>query len=106
VACGARPETFAGLSGLGDLVLTCFSRLSRNRGFGESVGHGRPVAEVLAESVSAVEGHPTARSAWALARRLGVDAPILAEVYAMLHEGKDVRRAVHDLLSRDSKAED
>lgn len=106
VACGARPETFAGLSGLGDLVLTCFSKLSRNRGFGESVGHGRPVAEVLAESVSAVEGHPTARSAWALARRLGVDAPILAEVYAMLHEGKDVRRAVHDLLSRDSKAED
>jgi len=106
VACGARAGTFAGLGGLGDLVLTCFSKLSRNRGFGESVGHGRPVAEVLAESVSAVEGYPTSRSAWALARRLGVEAPIFAEVYAMLHEGKDVRRAVHDLLSRDSKAED
>ncbi|MBM3850382.1 MAG: NAD(P)-dependent glycerol-3-phosphate dehydrogenase [Verrucomicrobia bacterium] len=106
VACGARAGTFAGLGGLGDLVLTCFSKLSRNRGFGESVGHGRPVAEVLAESVSAVEGYPTSRSAWALAQRLGVEAPIFAEVYAMLHEGKDVRRAVHDLLSRDSKAED
>lgn len=106
VACGARAETFSGLSGLGDLVLTCFSKLSRNRGFGESLGRGRPVAEVLAESVSAVEGYPTAKSAWALACRLGVEAPILAEVHAMLHEGKDVRRAVQDLLSRDSKAED
>lgn len=106
VACGARAETFAGLSGLGDLVLTCFSKLSRNRGFGENVGRGRPVAEILAGSVSAVEGYPTAKSAWALARRLGVDAPITSEVHAMLYEGKDVRQAVHDLLSRDSKVED
>ncbi|MFM8878315.1 MAG: NAD(P)H-dependent glycerol-3-phosphate dehydrogenase [Verrucomicrobiota bacterium] len=106
VACGARAETFSGLSGLGDLVLTCFSRQSRNRGFGEQVGRGRPVAEVLATSDSAVEGYPTARSAWALSQRLGVDAPIIAEVHAMLYEGKDVRQAVHDLLSRDSKAED
>jgi glycerol-3-phosphate dehydrogenase (NAD(P)+) len=106
VACGARGETFSGLSGLGDLVLTCFSKLSRNRGFGENVGRGRPVAEVLAASASAVEGYPTALSAWALARRLQVDAPITAEVHAMLYEGKDVRRAVQDLLSRDSKAED
>lgn len=106
VACGARGETFSGLSGLGDLVLTCFSKLSRNRGFGENVGRGRPVAEVLAASASAVEGYPTAQSAWALACRLKVDAPITAEVHAMLYEGKDVRRAVQDLLSRDSKAED
>jgi glycerol-3-phosphate dehydrogenase (NAD(P)+) len=106
VARGARAETFSGLSGLGDLVLTCFSRQSRNRGFGEHVGRGRPVAEALAASESAVEGYPTARSAWALARRLRVDAPIIAEVHAMLYEGKDVRQAVQDLLSRDSKAED
>ena len=106
VACGARAETFAGLSGLGDLVLTCFSKLSRNRGFGENVGRGRPVAEILAGSVSAVEGYPTAQSALALARRLQVDAPITSEVHAMLYEGKDVKSAVHDLLSRDSKAED
>lgn len=106
VACGARAETFSGLSGLGDLVLTCFSKLSRNRGFGEKVGRGQTVAEVLAASASAVEGYPTAQSAWALSRRLNVDAPITAEVHAMLYEGKDVRRAVQDLLSRDSKAED
>jgi glycerol-3-phosphate dehydrogenase (NAD(P)+) len=106
VACGAQAETFAGLSGLGDLVLTCFSRLSRNRGFGESLGLGSPVTEVLASSASAVEGYPTAKSAWALAQRLQVDAPITSEVHAMLYEGKDVRQAVHDLLSRDSKAED
>lgn len=106
VACGARADTFAGLSGLGDLVLTCFSKLSRNRGFGEKVGRGGSVAEILAGSVSAVEGYPTTQSAWALARRMQVDAPITSEVYAMLYEGKDVRQAVHDLLSRDSKVED
>jgi glycerol-3-phosphate dehydrogenase (NAD(P)+) len=106
VACGARADTFAGLSGLGDLVLTCFSKLSRNRGFGEKVGRGGSVAEILAGSVSAVEGYPTTQSAWALARRLNVDAPITSEVYAMLYEGKNVRQAVHDLLSRDSKVED
>jgi glycerol-3-phosphate dehydrogenase (NAD(P)+) len=106
VACGARADTFAGLSGLGDLVLTCFSKLSRNRGFGEKVGRGGSVAEILAGSVSAVEGYPTTQSAWALARRMQVDAPITSEVYAMLYEGKNVRQAVHDLLSRDSKVED
>jgi glycerol-3-phosphate dehydrogenase (NAD(P)+) len=106
VACGARADTFAGLSGLGDLVLTCFSKLSRNRGFGEKVGRGGSVVEILAGSVSAVEGYPTTQSAWALARRMQVDAPITSEVYAMLYEGKNVRQAVHDLLSRDSKVED
>jgi glycerol-3-phosphate dehydrogenase (NAD(P)+) len=106
IACGARPETFAGLSGLGDLTVTCFSRLSRNRSFGELIGRGQSVRSLLAQSRSAIEGHPTARSALALANRLGVPAPITREVYAMLYEDKDPRRAVHDLLSRDSKAED
>jgi glycerol-3-phosphate dehydrogenase (NAD(P)+) len=106
VACGARAETFSGLGGLGDLVVTCFSRLSRNRGFGEKIGRGGDVAEILAGTVSAVEGHPTARSAHELAVRLGVDAPITGEVHAMLYKGKNVKQAVHDVLSRDSKAED
>lgn len=106
VACGARPETFSGLGGLGDLVVTCFSRLSRNRGFGEKIGRGGNAAEILANTVSAVEGYPTARSAYELSRKLGVEAPIIAEVYAMLYEGKNVKQALHDLLSRDSKAED
>jgi len=106
IACGARPETFAGLSGLGDLTVTCFSRLSRNRTFGERIGRGESVRTLLAQTRSAIEGHPTARSALALADRLGVPAPITREVHAMLYEDKDPRRAVHDLLSRDSKAED
>lgn len=106
VACGARPETFSGLGGLGDLVVTCFSRLSRNRGFGEKIGRGGSVAQILEGTVSAVEGYPTARSAYELSLKLGVEAPITAEVYAMLYEGKNVKQALHDLLSRDSKAED
>ena len=106
VACGARSETFSGLSGLGDLTVTCFSRLSRNRTFGERIGRGEQVATLLTESRSAIEGYPTARSARELATRLGIVAPITSEVFAMLYESKDPRRAVQDLLSRDSKAED
>lgn len=106
VACGARPETFSGLSGLGDLTVTCFSKLSRNRAFGERLGRGERPDAILAGATDVVEGFPTALSAHQLAGRLGVDAPITAEVRAMLYDGKDPRRAVIDLLSRDSKAED
>lgn len=106
IACGARAETFSGLSGLGDLTVTCFSRLSRNRTFGERVGRGERVETLIADTHSAIEGYPTARSARELTQRLGVIAPITTEVHAMLYEGKDPRRAVQDLLSRDSKAED
>lgn len=106
VACGAQADTFTGLSGLGDLTVTCFSKLSRNRGFGEKVGQGGDVARLLAESESVVEGYPTARSAWQLARRLGVSTPIIDEVHAILYESKNPRSAVLDLLTRESKAED
>lgn len=106
VACGAQAETFAGLSGMGDLMVTCFSKLSRNRGFGERVGRGEAVAAVLQSIPSVVEGFPTARSATELARKLGICTPIIDEVYAMLYEGKNVRQAVQDLTTRESKAED
>jgi glycerol-3-phosphate dehydrogenase (NAD(P)+) len=106
VACGAWPETFAGLSGLGDLTVTCFSRLSRNRGFGERLGRGESVSEILAKTETVAEGHPTARSARQLALKLGVNTPIMAEVYNMLFEGKNIARALSDLINRDSKAED
>lgn len=106
MACGARGETFAGLSGLGDLMVTCFSRLSRNRSFGEKLGQGGRVRELLVSATSVVEGHPCALSAHELAVRLGVDAPIIREVHAMLYEDKEPRRAVQDLLGRDTKAED
>ena len=106
VACGAQADTFPGLSGLGDLMVTCFSKLSRNRGFGERVGKGERVETIVASMTAVAEGYPTARAARELARRHNVVTPIVDEVYAMLYEGKDVRRAVQDLTARDSKAED
>ncbi|MEQ2007166.1 MAG: NAD(P)H-dependent glycerol-3-phosphate dehydrogenase [Limisphaerales bacterium] len=106
VACGAQAETFAGLSGLGDLTVTCFSKLSRNRSFGERLGRGEKLADLLAATHHAVEGYPTALSAWQLARKHGVSTPIIEQVHAMLYEGKDARAAVRDLTNRESKAED
>lgn len=105
-ACGARAETFGGLSGLGDLTVTCFSRLSRNRAFGERVGRGEKVDEIINSTVTVAEGYPTARSAYQLARRLKVETPIIDEVYAMLYEGKEIGHAVRDLMSRNLKQED
>lgn len=106
VACGAQAETFAGLSGLGDLTVTCFSPLSRNRTLGERLGRGERLADIIASTRAVAEGVPTSTAALRLAERRGVDTPIIREVEAMLHRGKDLRRAVHDLLRRDSKAED
>lgn len=106
VAAGAQAETFAGLSGLGDLTVTCFSRHSRNRTFGENLGRGRQPREILKATVSVVEGFPAARSAHHLAQKLGVVSPIIDEVHAMLYEGKNPKEAVRDLMTRDLKAED
>ena len=105
VACGAQGETFTGLSGLGDLMVTCFSKHSRNRGFGERVGRGEKPADIAASMLAVAEGYPTARSAYRLARKHGVTTPVLDEVYAMLYEGKDVSQTVRDLMSRDPKPE-
>jgi glycerol-3-phosphate dehydrogenase (NAD(P)+) len=106
VKAGAHPETFAGLSGLGDLTVTCFSRHSRNRTFGEKLGRdGRP-EEILTAMVSVVEGFPTTRAARQLAHKLGVITPIIDEVHAMLYEGKNPQEAVRDLMTRELKAED
>jgi glycerol-3-phosphate dehydrogenase (NAD(P)+) len=106
VACGAQPETFTGLSGLGDLMVTCFSRHSRNRGFGERVGRGESPAAIAASMVAVAEGYPTARSAYQLARKHDVSSPVMDEVYAMLYAGKNPGQAVRDLMSRDLKPED
>lgn len=106
VACGAQADTFTGLSGLGDLMVTCFSKLSRNRAFGERCGRGEKPADVAGSMEAIAEGYPTARSACQLAQRHDVTTPIISEVYAMLYEGKDVRQGVRDLMSRDLKAED
>jgi glycerol-3-phosphate dehydrogenase (NAD(P)+) len=106
VACGAQADTFSGLSGIGDLMVTCFSKLSRNRGFGERLGRGEMVQDIVANMTAVAEGYPTARAARELARKHGVETPIIEEVHAMLYEGKDVRQAVRDLTGRESKAED
>ena len=106
VACGAQPETFIGLSGLGDLMVTCFSRLSRNRGFGERVGRGEKVPNILASMVAVAEGHPTARAAHQLAIRHQVTTPIIEEVNAALYEGKSPAASLRDLMARSSKPED
>jgi len=106
VACGAQIETFTGLSGLGDLMVTCFSRHSRNRAFGERVGKGEKEADIAMNMEAVAEGYPTARSAHKLAQKHAVVTPVIAEVHAMLYEGKDVRQAVRDLMTRDLKSED
>jgi len=105
-ACGAQSETFTGLSGLGDLMVTCFSKHSRNRAFGERIGKGEKAAQVAASMVTVAEGYPTARAAYRLARKHDVVTPIIDEVHAMLFEDKDVRSSVAALMTRGLKAED
>lgn len=106
VACGAKPETFNGLSGLGDLMLTCFSKQSRNRDLGERIGKGETIEQIIASHPKLAEGYPTARSAHRLAKDKNVPTPIMDEVHAMLYEGKNPKLAVRDLISRAFKAED
>jgi glycerol-3-phosphate dehydrogenase (NAD(P)+) len=91
---------------MGDLIVTCTSRHSRNRHVGEELGRGRKLAEIQRDMGMVVaEGVKTASSAHALARRAGVDTPIIDQVYAALYEDKDPRLAVRDLMQRDAKPE-
>jgi glycerol-3-phosphate dehydrogenase (NAD(P)+) len=105
VKLGAQPRTFAGLSGVGDLIVTCMSRHSRNRYVGEQVGKGRKLEDVLKEMVMVAEGVATARSALELERMYHVELPIITEVHRVLFEGKDARQATRDLMTRDAKGE-
>jgi glycerol-3-phosphate dehydrogenase (NAD(P)+) len=105
VAVGARAETFYGLSGVGDLIVTAFSRHSRNRAFGERVGRGEKPDVVVAGSPMVVEGVKTTKSAWQLAQRHRVEMPITREIYATLYEGKSPKAALRDLMSREAKPE-
>ncbi len=104
-ACGAKRETFFGLSGVGDLIVTAFSQHSRNRRFGERLGRGETAEQILASTKTVAEGVKTAKSAWQLAQQHGVDVPITREVYAIVYEGKSPRQAVRDLMSRGAKPE-
>ena len=105
VRLGAKQETFFGLSGLGDLVLTCTGELSRNRYVGLELGRGRSLEEILDSMNMVAEGIKTTRSVYDLVTRLEAEMPILEQVYEVLYEGKDCGMAVKDLLSRDLKPE-
>lgn len=105
MALGANPLTFAGLSGMGDLIVTCQSRHSRNRALGEAIARGEAAEEYLARTVMVAEGVRTARSAHALAQRHEVEMPITREVYRVLFEGGDPRDAVAALMEREAKSE-
>jgi glycerol-3-phosphate dehydrogenase (NAD(P)+) len=106
VACGGRRETLAGLSGVGDLVLTCTGSLSRNRTVGQELGRGRKLAEILAGLGGKVaEGVLTTRAALGLARRHGIEMPITEQMELILDEGKDPREAIRDLMLRPGREE-
>jgi glycerol-3-phosphate dehydrogenase (NAD(P)+) len=102
---GARRETFAGLAGMGDLVLTCTGPFSRNRSVGQELGRGQKLGEVIARLRTVAEGIPTTVSARELAKREGVEMPIAEQVYQVLYRKKDPRRALADLMARELRDE-
>ena len=102
---GGREETLSGLAGVGDLIVTCMSRHSRNRYVGEQIGKGKSIQEVLAGMVMVAEGVKTTRAAVALSRRSGVELPIAEQVYRVLFYRKDPRKAIRDLMVRKAKKE-
>jgi glycerol-3-phosphate dehydrogenase (NAD(P)+) len=105
VAMGAKYETFAGLSGLGDLVATCVSSHGRNRWVGEQIGRGKKLKDILAKMDMVAEGVNTTQSALKLAEKYNVEAPITMQVFQVLYKNKDPRQAVRELMLREKKPE-
>jgi glycerol-3-phosphate dehydrogenase (NAD(P)+) len=105
VALGANPLTFLGMSGVGDLVLTCTGDLSRNRTLGAAVANGADPAEYVKSHRSVAEGYSTCAAAHALAKKRGVDMPITEQVFQVLHRGRPLMKALHMLMNRDYKEE-
>jgi len=104
-ALGAKPETFMGMAGLGDLVLTCTDNQSRNRRFGLALGKGSAVEQAITEIGQVVEGYRNTKEVYNLAQRVGVEMPITEQIYQVLYQGKDVKDAAMSLLGRVKKAE-
>ena len=104
-ALGAQQETFMGMAGLGDLVLTCTDNQSRNRRFGLALGQGKDVDVAQQEIGQVVEGYRNTKEVWLLCARMGVEMPIVEQIYQVLYQGKDARLAAQDLLARDKKSE-
>ncbi len=105
VAMGARQETFAGLSGIGDLITICISSYSRNRWFGEMLGSGKSAKDIVDQTEMVVEGVTTAKSAYELSKKYNVDMPITREVYEIIYNGKSPNDVVKDLMLRAAKPE-
>lgn len=105
LALGARRETFTGLAGVGDLIVTCTSMHSRNRRCGILIGQGKPVEEAIKEVGATVEGYFAALSAHQLAKKMGVEMPICASAYAVLYEGQPVELVVEQLMTRSKRRE-
>lgn len=105
MALGGRQETFAGLAGMGDLVLTCTGGLSRNRSVGVELGRGKSLEKIVSETRSVAEGVKTSKAAKQLAEKHGVEMPITAEVYRVIYESESPRSAIQKLMSRSLKAE-
>ncbi len=105
MAQGSRPETMAGLAGLGDLVLTCTGDLSRNRRVGVELGRGRKLADILSETREVAEGVKTCRAIYELSVRLNVDMPIIANTYSLLYEDKPALEAASQLMERPLRRE-
>ena len=104
VAMGARTETFAGLAGIGDLIVTCTSMHSRNRRAGILIGQGENAQEAVRQ-VGTVEGYPCAKTAYELSRKLQVEMPIVEQAYGVLYQRKDPSQALRDLMSRPKRHE-
>jgi glycerol-3-phosphate dehydrogenase (NAD(P)+) len=104
-ALGANPRTFAGLAGIGDLIVTCMSRHSRIRFVGEQIGKGKSLDEILANMKMVAEGVPTSRSTYELAKKSGVEMPIVNAIYEVLFERRMPRDAIESLMARELKAE-
>jgi len=105
VACGGKRETVSGLAGLGDLVLTSYGSLSRNRRVGIALGQGQTIDDVLAGMRMVAEGVRTTKSVVALARKLNIEMPIAEKMYSVLYEGRRPQDAIHDLMERKLKEE-
>jgi glycerol-3-phosphate dehydrogenase (NAD(P)+) len=105
IAMGGNADSFYGLSGVGDLIVTCYSQRSRNHALGERLGRGESLDDIVASTKSVAEGIPTTRSAWELAQRLNVRTPIIDQVYAVLYEQQKPTTAVEELLRREQKPE-
>jgi glycerol-3-phosphate dehydrogenase (NAD(P)+) len=105
VRMGGQAATYNGLTGLGDLIVTCFSRHSRNRALGEKIGKGRSIPEAEKELIMVAEGVKTAQSAYDLAKQYNLELPIMQQVYEVLYEAKSPKLAVQELMLRDAKPE-